>query len=144
MHRLSLLPAAVAALALAAPAAAAAPSYVPGEVIVGYEDGTTEQVKEKVTEAAGTEAAVPVPGAAAEQLKIEDGENVKTTVRELRRARTSPTRCRTTSRIQGDEPDCARAEMVDLPLHPQTFTLHGRSATDETMGRVIARCTSLA
>jgi serine protease len=55
MLRRLLPPAAVAALALAAPVGASAAPYVPGEVIVHYEDGssqvqTGQQVKAKVAE----------------------------------------------------------------------------------------------
>ena len=82
MLRNSLLTAVLGAIALAAPVTATAAQYVPGEVIVGYKDGTTATVKQKVTKTTGTKATAPVP-ADAQQLAIKDGENVKTTVREL-------------------------------------------------------------
>ena len=69
--------------ALALPASASAADYVPGEVIVHYEDGTTAAVTEQVEAATGTDTDQPLPGAS-EQLEIEDGESVRETIAELR------------------------------------------------------------
>jgi serine protease len=72
----------LAALALAAPAAAS--KYVPGEVIVRYEDGTSRSVESAVEDDTGTGAAQSLAGGS-EQLEIEDGESVRDTLAELRR-----------------------------------------------------------
>jgi serine protease len=63
MRRALLLPAALAAIALSAAPAEAQTPYVPGEVIVRYEDGA--------------------PGSS-ERLRIKDGDSVARTVKELR------------------------------------------------------------
>jgi serine protease len=70
-------------LLLALPAGAVAGDYVPDEVIVHYEDGTTAGVAEDVTSAVGTEPVQELPGES-EQLQIEDGESVRETIAELR------------------------------------------------------------
>jgi serine protease len=81
--RLLLLPiAALVLLALAGPAAAA--EYVPGEVIVRYEDGTSASVESALERATGTKPEQTLPGGS-EQLEIEDGESVPETLSELRR-----------------------------------------------------------
>lgn len=80
--RLPLLLAALALLLLA-PAAARAADYVPDEVIVRYEDGTSTGVAQSVADEAGTEAFQALPGGS-EQLEIEDGDSVRETIAELR------------------------------------------------------------
>jgi len=83
MKRALLLPAAMTAFALsAAPAAASAP-YVPGEVIVRYEDGTSSALEKDVQAASGTESGGAVPGGS-QTLRIEDGDSVGETVSQLR------------------------------------------------------------
>jgi serine protease len=84
MHtaRLSLAAILLALLALAAPAAAAGPDYVPGEVIVGYEDGTTSATANGVERETGTVTDQALHGTS-EQLSIEDGESVRQTITEL-------------------------------------------------------------
>ena len=78
--RLLLIALALGALAL--PASAAASDYVPGEVIVRYEDGTTASVATSSREDTGTVAEQSLPGGS-EQLAIEDGESVSETIAEL-------------------------------------------------------------
>ncbi len=84
MHRIPLLTAALAAIALVVPSQAGASAYVPGEVLVKYKDGTTGTVKQKVEAGAGTDVEARIPGGS-EQLDIEDGGSVKDTVAELRK-----------------------------------------------------------
>jgi serine protease len=80
--RLLLLPIALLALlALAAPAVAS--DYVPGEVIVRYEDDATASAESALEDATGTEEAETLPSGAT-QLEIEDGESVDSTLAELR------------------------------------------------------------
>ncbi len=62
--------------ALALPASASADDYVPGEVIVHYEDGTTRAVTDALEDDIGTEAEQALPGGS-EQLAIEDGDSVR-------------------------------------------------------------------
>jgi serine protease len=83
MNRVILLSAALVALAVAAgPRAAEASPYVPGEVIVKYEDGTPAQVREQIAHQSGTAAGEAIPDGG-RQLEIEDGDTVGETVREL-------------------------------------------------------------
>lgn len=79
-----LLPAASALIALAAPGAAAAADYVPGQVIVKYRDGTSRTVRSDVQQETGTDSARRLPSGS-RQLEIEDGDTVGETVRELER-----------------------------------------------------------
>jgi serine protease len=72
----------LAVLVLAGPVAAA--EYVPGEVIVGYKDGTTASVESALERTTGTEAEETLPGGS-EQLDIRDGDSVPETLAELRR-----------------------------------------------------------
>jgi serine protease len=71
------------AAATAAPTGAAAAEYVPGEVIVKYEDGTGRDARAAVQAESGTEHDVDLPGGA-RALEIEDGDSVGETVAELR------------------------------------------------------------
>ncbi len=80
--RLLPLIAALAALS-AIPAGAQAGGYVPDEVIVRYEDGTSGGVAAQVSEEAGAESVQNLPGGS-EQLQIDDGESVRETIAELR------------------------------------------------------------
>ena len=84
MHRIPLLVAAVAAIALSLPSPAGASGYVPGEVIVRYKDGTTGRAEQKVEASTGTETEQAVPGGS-QQLAIEDGESVAETIEELKK-----------------------------------------------------------
>jgi serine protease len=68
---------------LVLPAGAQGSDYVPDEVIVHYEDGTSGGVAARVAEAAGTDPIEPLPGGS-EQLQIDDGESVRETIEELR------------------------------------------------------------
>jgi serine protease len=74
-------------LVAAAPAAAQAPpapgTYVPGEVIVRYEDGTEQATQASVASGSGTQVAGTLPGGTT-QLEVEDGESVGETISELR------------------------------------------------------------
>jgi serine protease len=70
-------------LMLVVPAGAEASDYVPDEVIVRYEDGTSGGVATQVAESAGTEAVQGLAGGS-EQLQIEDGDSVRETIAELR------------------------------------------------------------
>ena len=72
----------LALTSLALPATAAAGDYVPGEVIVHYEDGTTAGAEVGVEAETGTDTEQDLPGRS-EQLSIEDGESVRTTIAEL-------------------------------------------------------------
>jgi serine protease len=72
----------LALAALALPASASAGGYVPDEVIVHYEDGTTTGAAAAVRAGAGTAAEQPLPGDS-EQLAIEDGDSVRETIAEL-------------------------------------------------------------
>ena len=78
--RLLLIALALAALVL--PSSAAADGYVPGEVIVRYEDGTTAAIAATAQEDTGTTVEQPLPGGS-EQLSIEDGDSVPETIAEL-------------------------------------------------------------
>ena len=71
------------AVSLVLPAGAQASGYVPDEVIVRYEQGTSGGVAAQVTEAAGAEAIQALPGGS-EQLQIDDGDSVRETIAELR------------------------------------------------------------
>src|SRR5918994_1150810 len=71
------------AVSLVLPAGAQASGYVPDEVIVRYEDGTSGGVAAQVTAAAGAEAIQALPGGS-EQLQIDDGDSVRETIAELR------------------------------------------------------------
>src|SRR3954451_8966185 len=73
MRKRSLLPAALALVLLAAPAGAAAASYVPGQVLVKYKDGATP-----------AHAAATIPGGSTE-LAIRDGRSVRQAVADLRK-----------------------------------------------------------
>ena len=72
----------LALLALALPASAGASGYVPGEVIVRYEEGITAGLAADARADAGTVAERPLPGRS-EQLAIEDGDSVRETIAEL-------------------------------------------------------------
>jgi serine protease len=78
--RLPLIALAVGVLAL--PASAAASDYVPGEVIVRYEDGTTASVAAAAQDDSGTVVEEELPGGS-QQLGIEDGDSVHETIAEL-------------------------------------------------------------
>ena len=84
MHRVPLLSAALAAIALAVPSQAGAAAYVPGEVLVKYRDGTERTVKQAVAAGTGADVEAGVPGGS-QKLEIEDGESVAETVAELRK-----------------------------------------------------------
>src|ERR687897_628697 len=71
------------AVSLVLPAGAQASGYVPDEVIVRYEQGTSGGVAAQVTEAAGAEAIQALPGGS-EQLQIDDGDSVRETIAELK------------------------------------------------------------
>jgi serine protease len=80
-----LLSAAATALTLLlAPAAAEAASYVPGQVIVKYRNGTAEPVRERLEDLSGTETRRALAGGS-EQLAIDDGATVSETVAQLRK-----------------------------------------------------------
>jgi serine protease len=76
------LTSAVAAAALAG-SVAEAPAYVPGEVIVRYEQGVGRGARRAVQRRTGTGFAERVPGGS-RRLVIRDGESVRRTVAELR------------------------------------------------------------
>ena len=79
-----LIPAVALGLALALPqAAAAAPPYAPGHVVVRYAASSTHHQRVAVERATGTGRATPLPGGARE-VQIEDGQSVATTVAQLR------------------------------------------------------------
>ena len=82
MNRILLPLAALAAAALLSASTAGAATYVPGEVIVKYRDGTSGVVQQDVVQSAGTQTALEAPGGTA-QLEIEDGDSVRETVQEL-------------------------------------------------------------
>ena len=77
------LPAFAILIALAAPAAASAQEYVPGEVVVRYEDGTTRAERAATQAATGT-GTQDITAPQARVLDVEDGESVAETVQELR------------------------------------------------------------
>jgi serine protease len=80
-----LLSAAATALTLLlAPAAAEAASYVPGQVIVKYRNGTAAPVRERLEDLSGTSTRQRLAGGS-EQLAIEDGATVSSTVARLRK-----------------------------------------------------------
>jgi serine protease len=70
-----------ASLGFAVPAAAQ--DFVPGEVIVKYDTGTSRTQRTAVQAATGTGRPEPI-GGGTRVLKVKDGETVGTTVRELR------------------------------------------------------------
>jgi serine protease len=78
----SLLAVLVALAAFALPAGAAASDYVPGEVIVHYEDGTSAHAEASVEDRTGTVTEQTIPGGS-DQLAIEDGDSVRQTIDEL-------------------------------------------------------------
>ena len=71
------------ALGASAPAASAAPAYVPGEVIVKYHDGTSAKAQASVARAAETGGAVGPP-ATPRKLDVKAGVSVARTVDKLR------------------------------------------------------------
>ena len=73
-----------AAAGLGSSAAPAAPAYVPGEVIVRYDEGVERADRAEAQRRAGTRFAERVPGGS-RRLVIRDGESVGETVDELRR-----------------------------------------------------------
>ena len=77
------LPAALAAILVAAPGLASAAEYVPDEVIVRYEDGATAAQRSALQAGAGVGRSEKLPGGSRE-LQILDGESVTETVAELR------------------------------------------------------------
>jgi serine protease len=79
-----LLVALLALTALAVPSGAAADDYVPGEVIVRYEDGTSSGAESALERQSGTDAEGALPGGS-ERLAIEDGDSVRETIAELSR-----------------------------------------------------------
>jgi serine protease len=78
-----LLAAVLALTLLAAPAAAEAVDYVPGQVIVKYRAGTPESERAQLESLAGTDTRRELAGGS-EQVAIEDGESVRATLAELR------------------------------------------------------------
>jgi serine protease len=108
--RLLLLPIAVLALAPSAGTAVAA-DYVPGEVIVRYQDGTTDAVQTALERTTGTDAQQSLPGGS-EQLEIRDGDSVPETLEELRRdpnvAYAVPNHVARASQLTPNDPDLAR------------------------------------
>ena len=82
MSRLPLAVLVLAVTSLALPATSAAGDYVPGEVIVHYENGTTAGAEAGVEAETGTDTEQDLPGRS-EQLSIEDGQSVQTTIAEL-------------------------------------------------------------
>ena len=82
MNRIPLLLAALAAAALLSASPAEAETYVPGEVIVKYRDGTSGIAQQAVEQTTGTDILLEAPGGTA-QLEIEDGDSVRQTVDEL-------------------------------------------------------------
>jgi serine protease len=68
---------------LALPASAAAKGYVPDEVIVHYEDGTTASAAAAARDDAGIVADQRLPGGS-EQVAIKDGGSVRETISELK------------------------------------------------------------
>ena len=82
MPRLPLALLLLALASLALPAAATAGAYVPGEVIVRYEQGTSAGDASNVEQVTGTETEQDLAGSS-EQLAIEDGESVRQTIAEL-------------------------------------------------------------
>src|SRR4051812_15181655 len=81
--RLLLPVAAIAVLLAAAPSAAVAVDFVPGEVVVGYKAEASASMRAAAGSATGTGHAEKVSGA--HRVKIRDGESVAETVQELRR-----------------------------------------------------------
>jgi serine protease len=71
-------------LSLAVPASAAAEAYVPGEVLVRYEEGTSAAAADGVERLTGTETEATLSGGT-ERVAIEDGGSVRGTIAELRR-----------------------------------------------------------
>jgi serine protease len=85
MRLRAFLPAVLALMTVAAaPEAAAAPPYVPGEVIVKYKDGTTATERTALERHTGTQPDELLLGGS-RQLQIEDGESVPETLAELER-----------------------------------------------------------
>jgi serine protease len=78
-----LFPAIALLIALAAPAAAPARDYVPGEVVVRYEDGTTRAERAATQAATGT-GTQDVTAPQSRVLDVKDGDSVGETVKELR------------------------------------------------------------
>ena len=78
-----LLPAAAAALCLAASADASGAAFVPGEVIVRYEKTASEATRAGIERAVGIGRTRKLPGGSRE-LQIVDGETVAETLAELR------------------------------------------------------------
>src|SRR5215208_3472281 len=84
MPKRLLAAAATALTLLLAPAAADAASYVPGQVIVKYRSGTAAPVRERLEDLSATVTRRRLPGGS-EQLAIEDGATVSSTVERLRK-----------------------------------------------------------
>jgi serine protease len=82
--RRPLLLSSLALALLAAPATAGASDYVPGEVIVRYDDQTSPTAEAAVERLTGTESDAAL-SSRTEKLEIHDGDTVRETVAELRR-----------------------------------------------------------
>ncbi|MGI9094018.1 MAG: S8 family serine peptidase [Thermoleophilaceae bacterium] len=82
MTRIPLLSAALSAALLLSASTAGAATYVPGEVIVKYRDGTSGSVQQSIEQSTGTDTLLQAPGGTA-QLEIEDDDSVRETVDEL-------------------------------------------------------------
>ncbi|MEA2480098.1 MAG: serine protease [Thermoleophilaceae bacterium] len=73
-----------AVLATAVPAAAAAPDYARGHVVVRYHAAASRADRKRVQKATGTAFTGDLPGGA-RTLRIRDGQSVRTTLEQLRR-----------------------------------------------------------
>ena len=80
---------AAATMLIAAPAAASAADYVPGQVIVGYAQQPTGTVTANIARATGTETtqAAPSPAPDTQVVKLKPGVTVTQALRKLRRQR---------------------------------------------------------
>jgi serine protease len=144
MNRILLLSAALAAAALLSVSTAQAATYVPGEVIVKYRDGTSGMAQQAVESGAGTDLVVEAPGARA-RLEIDDGDSVRQTVEELqsdpRVAYARPNYVARASGFVPDDPAFERQWNLDGPFGvnmPEAWSLAAARGAPGGEGAVVA------
>ncbi|MDQ3644573.1 MAG: S8 family serine peptidase [Actinomycetota bacterium] len=144
MTRILLLSAALAAAVLLSASTAGAATYVPGEVIVKYRDGTSGVVQQDVEQTTGTDTLIEAPGGSA-QLEIEDGDSVPETVDELQSdpsvAYARPNYVARASAFLPDDPAFARQWNLNGPFGlnmPEAWDLAAARGAPGGEGAVVA------
>ncbi len=144
MNRIPLLSAALAAAMLLSATAAGAATYVPGEVIVKYRDGTSGSVQQSIEQSTGTETELEAPGGTA-KLEIEDGDSVRQTVDELQSdpdvAYARPNYVARASAFVPNDPGFARQWNLNAPFGlnmPEAWELAAARGAPGGRGAVVA------